>query len=233
MESSPSLTISVVIPALNEHTELRRSLACTRVPGVERIVVDGGSSDGTPQSARFLRAERVVMSEPVRARQLQAGYEESSGEVILFLHADTRLEDGWQHAVARALEDPRVNGGAFRLRVESDRWIYRVVEWGVRARSRLLGLPNGEQALFARRKLLAQIGGVPQTPIFEDLDLAREIRDHGGLALLPERAFASPSRHEATGVFRALRRNALALLGYLVDFDRERIARWYGKRPRG
>ena len=230
MDTIPPLTISVVIPALNAQADLARSLSCTRVPGVERIVVDGGSTDGTPQSARFLRADRVVLTRAGRALQLQAGYEESHGEVVLFLHADTRLEDGWQEAIARALEDPRVQGGAFRLRFDSSRWVYRPLEWLARVRSRLLGLPYGNQALFARRKLLAQIGGIPQTPIFEDADIAREIREHGRLALLSLRAFASPRRYEAEGVVRTLRRSALAWVGYVVDFDRERLARWYGRR---
>jgi glycosyltransferase involved in cell wall biosynthesis len=230
VEISPPLTISVVIPALDAQTALRRSLVCTRVPGVERIVVDGGSSDGTPEAARFLKADRVVLSAPGRAHQLQAGYRAARGDVILFLDPDTRLEEGWPEAIARALDDPQVGGGAFRLRFESKRGVYRVIEWAARVRCRILKMPYRDQPLFVRRKLLAEIGGVPQTPIFADMDLAREIRDHGRLALLPECAWTTARGYETDGVFRTLRRSTLAFLGYVVDFDRERVARWYAKR---
>ena len=113
------VAISVVIPTLNEQTQIERALACTRLPGVERIVVDANSSDGTSQTARFLRAEKVIQALPGRAHQMDAGYREASGSVVLFLHADTRLEPGWSEAVLAALEDPGVAGGAFRLRFEA------------------------------------------------------------------------------------------------------------------
>jgi len=194
-------------------------------------VVDGGSRDGTSQVARFLRAEKLIASPPGRARQLDAGYRAATGEVVLFLHADTRLEPGWSASVRRALERPRVAGGAFRQRYDSERWPYRLLELGTRLRARG-GLPCGDQALFVRRNLLDAWGGIPDTPIFEDLDLARAIRDCGKLALCAERAVTSPRRYEAGGVLREFSRNSLALFGYLVDFDRERVARWYHRRPR-
>ena len=96
------VVISVVIPTLNEQTQIGRALECTRVPGVERIVVDANSSDGTAQTARFLRAEKVIQALPGRARQMDAGYREASGAVVLFLHADTRLDPGWDEAVLGA-----------------------------------------------------------------------------------------------------------------------------------
>ena len=225
-------SISVVIPALNEQSRLKRALESTRDPRVERIVVDGGSTDGTPESARFLRAERVLHSLPGRARQMEEGAREARADVIVFLHADTRLGPGWQEAVLDALADPQVAGGAFRLRFESDRPGFRVIEWAVRIRCRFFGLPYGDQALFVRRKLLAAIGGVPDTPIFEDLDLARAIRAHGRLALLPVQAFTSARRYEANGALRIWLRNTGALIGYLLDFDRARVARWYARKPR-
>jgi len=225
------LRISVVIPALNEQEGIHRALQSSREPGVERIVVDGGSRDGTSQVARFLKADKLIASPPGRARQLDAGYRAATGEVVLFLHADTRLEPGWSDSVRRALERPRVAGGAFRQRFDSERWGYRVLEFGTRLRSRG-GLPCGDQALFVRRHLLDARGGIPDTPIFEDLDLARWIRDYGKLALCRQRAVTSPRRYEANGLVRGLGRKFVALFGYLVDFDRERVARWYHRKPR-
>ncbi len=222
--------MSVVIPALDEKATLVRALESTKLEGVERIVVDGGSTDGTAEAARDLGAERVLGSAPGRARQMDAGYREARGDAVLFLHADTRLDAGWAEALTRALGDPRVAGGAFRLRFDSPRRIYRVIEAGVRLRSRL-GLPFGDQGLFVRRVLLDEIGGIPAVPIFEDLDLVRGIRRAGRLALLPQRAWTSPRRYERNGPFRQVLRNTLALAAWRLGLDRERVARWYRGRP--
>ncbi len=223
--------MSVVIPALDEKATLVRALESTKLEGVERIVVDGGSTDGTAEAARGLGAERVLGSAPGRARQMDAGYREARGDAVLFLHADTRLDAGWAEALTRALGDPRVAGGAFRLRFDSPRRIYRVIEAGVRLRARLAGLPFGDQGLFVRRALLDESGGIPAVPIFEDLDLVRGIRRAGRLALLPQRAWTSPRRYERNGPLRQVLRNTLALAAWGLGLDRERVARWYRGRP--
>ncbi len=225
------VAISVVIPTLNEQTQIERALACTRVPGVERIVVDANSSDGTSQTARFLRAEKVIQALPGRAHQMDAGYREASGPVVLFLHADTRLEPGWNGAVLAALEDPAVAGGAFALRFEAAGWRYRLLERGVELRSRLGGLPYGDQALFVRRRVLDQMGGIAPVPIFEDLDVVQAIKRAGRLALLRHPVHTSARRYTRNGWLRQVLRNNTALAGYLLDLERDRIARWYRRRP--
>ncbi len=224
--------ISVIIPALDEKPRLERALRSSRAAGVERIVVDGGSRDGTPELARRLGAERVVDSSPGRSRQVARGFEISRGEVILILHADSRLEEGWDAELRDALADPGVAGGAFRLRFESERLAYRSLELGVMLRTRIWGLPYGDQGLFARRGVLEQPGALDPTPIFEDLDLARRIRARGRLALLRSCAYTSPRRYERNGIVRVLALNQLALGAYLLGLDRARVADWYRRRPR-
>ena len=224
--------ISVVIPALDESDALPRALECTRGPGVERIVVDGGSGDGTPEVARASGAEKVIRAAPGRARQLDAGWREASGDVIVFLHADTRLDPGWPDAIRAALRDRAVAGGAFRLAFRSRRAVYRWLELWVRVRSRLAGLPFGDQALFVRRELIVAEGGIPPVPIFEDLDLVRLIRRRGRLALLPERAWTSTRRYERNGVLRQGLRNHAATLAWLLGVDRDRVAGWYRRWAR-
>ncbi len=223
--------VSVVIPALDERDSIARALDSTRLPGVERIVVDGGSSDGTAELARSLGAEKVIQSARGRARQLDVGYRESKAGVIVFLHADTRLDPGWLEAIRASLDDAAVAGGAFRLGFDSRRWIYRLAEWLVSLRSRLALLPFGDQALFIRRELIDAQGGIRAVPIFEDLDLVRLIRKSGRLALLRESAWTSARRYERNGVLRQTLRNQVALLAWGLGLDRERVASWYWRRP--
>ena len=224
-------TVSVVIPTLNEQATLEGALGSTRAPGVERIVVDGGSTDGTREAARRLGAEHVLDCAPGRSGQMDAGYRVASGDVVLFLHADTALESGWDTEVRRVLVDPRVSGGVFELRFASPRPVYRWIERGARLRARLARLPYGDQGIFVRRKVLDALGGVPDTPIFEDLDLARAVRKAGRLAFLPVRAWTSPRRYDRNGPLRTMGFHALMLGAYLLGLDRARVARWRRRQP--
>jgi rSAM/selenodomain-associated transferase 2 len=235
------VSVSVVIPVLDERAALDTVLGCTRRPGVERIVVDGGSSDGTAQAARVLGAEQVIAapalgpssrwSEGGRARQMDAGFRAARGKVVLFLHADTRLDPTWLDELRAALAEPGIAGGAFRFALDAPLWRCRVWEAGVALRARLLRLPYGDQALFVRRDVLAAAGGIAPTPIFEDLDLVRLIRRHGRLALLRARAWTSPRRYERNGWLRQTARNLAALAGWYLGLSRADLARWYRARP--
>ena len=220
------MKLSVVIPALNEADRVVRAIESARAPGVEVVVVDGGSRDATPELAKAAGA-RVVSSPAGRAEQLAVGAEASCGDAILLLHADSRLPPGFERAVAGALEDAGTVGGAFRLRFERAGWALRVVEWGVRLRVAVFGLPYGDQAVFVRRETLEAIGGIPIVPIMEDLDLVRAMRGRGRLALLALPVTTSARRYRARGVARTLFRNALAAAAWWLDFDRRRVADWY------
>jgi uncharacterized protein len=221
--------ISVVIPTLNEQSRIERALASTAFPGVERIVVDGGSSDGTFEAARG--AELRLRTAPGRARQMDAGFRAARGETVVFLHADTRLDGNWKAALEAAIANPAVAGGAFRLRFEDASPALRTVEWGAALRARLAGLPYGDQALFVRRQWLVEAGGISPVPIFEDLDLVRLIRRNGRLALLPVAAWTSARRYERNGALRQVLRNQAALAGYFLRLPRARVAAWYRGRP--
>jgi rSAM/selenodomain-associated transferase 2 len=218
--------LSVVIPALDEVEQIEGAVASAVAEGVEVLVVDGGSRDGTPERARAAGAT-VISSSPGRARQLGIGVEETRGDAVLFLHADTQLAEGWESAVRRALADPRVAGGAFRFRIDDDSLRFRVVEWGTRVRVALLGLPYGDQAIFLHRAVLDAIGGVPQVPIMEDLDLVRAIKRHGRLARLPLPATTSARRFLQRGTLCTVGRNFLAAAAWMLRLDRERVAGWY------
>ena len=220
------MALSVVIPALDEGERIEAALASATAPGVEVLVVDGGSRDDTVARARRAGA-RVLEAPPGRARQLDAGARAALGDVLLFLHADTVLPSQYQIAVARALEDPAVAGGAFRFRFDRRSLGLRIVEWGARLRVALFQLPYGDQALFLRRCVLEALGGVPQVPIMEDLDLARAIRREGRLVALAFPATTSARRYEAHGALRTMLRNWIAAAAWALGADRARVAAWY------
>jgi rSAM/selenodomain-associated transferase 2 len=244
----------VVIPTLDEAGAIEGALrsvgpagpgdgACDfRISGpktsdsteIEIVVVDGGSRDATCQRARDLGARVIELPqapEAGRARQLAAGLAACDADVVLFLHADTRLPSGWREAARAALAEPAVVGGAFRFAFahegDGPSPLLRAVEWGARVRSRLFRLPYGDQAIFARRAALERIGGVPQAPIMEDLDLVRALRREGELALLDAPVSTSARRYRDGGVLRTFLRNALALAAWRLGLDRARVARWY------
>jgi rSAM/selenodomain-associated transferase 2 len=196
--------------------------------GVDVVVADGGSRDGTPDRAAAAGA-RIVASAPGRARQLQAGARASEGDALLFLHADTRLAPGFAAAVGGALRDPAVVGGAFQLRFDRSTPSLCIVEWGARLRVALFELPYGDQALFIRRSTLDEIGGIPQAPIMEDLDLVVAMRSRGRLVIVPLPATTSARRYEATGVWRTMALHWLAAGSWALGVDRGRIARWVGR----
>jgi len=194
--------------------------------GPEIVVVDGGSLDRTAERARAAGA-KVIETQPGRARQLEAGWRATNAPVVVFLHADTRLAAGCANAIHDRLVDPQVVGGAFRFRFAERSAGLRLIEAGARARSRWFGLPYGDQALFARRSVLQAMGGVPQVPLMEDLDLVRELRRWGRLALLPLPATTSARRYRGAGLWRTWWRNSLALVAWKLGIDRSRVAAWY------
>lgn len=228
------MTISVVIPTLDEADRIVRTVESvitgeqSECEEVEVIVVDGGSRDDTCRLAHDAGA-RVLACPRGRARQLRLGGEKSSGNTILFLHADTQLEFGWQKAVRAALSDRRCAGGAFAFRVAEPGRRARWIERGVALRLAIFRLPYGDQALFVRRSVLEQMGGMPIVPIMEDLDLVRAIKRAGRLELLELTATTSSRRYANRGVVRTIFQHQLALLGWWFGWDRERMAQRMGR----
>jgi len=218
-------SISVVIPALDEERHVAAAIQSVRADA-EVIVVDGGSTDATREIASREGA-RVLEAPKGRGRQLDEGARASAGEWLVFLHADTRLEQGWAEAL-RALS-PDVAGGAFRLAVDSPRAGFRAVERGVRLRLRLFALPYGDQGLFARREAYARIGGIPHLPLMEDVAFVARLRRAGPLAFPPVRAFTSPRRWDRYGIVGTTLRNWSLLARYAAGESPERLARGYGR----
>lgn len=219
--------ISIIIPTLNEIETLPLALHSTRqAVEVERIVVDGGSRDGTPDVAAAHQA-RVISFDSGRGRQMNAGAAAASGEVLLFLHADTRLPHGFDRHVRRLIQEPGVSAGAFRLHIDSAERSLRLIEFGANWRSRWMQAPYGDQAIFVRASLFRQIGGFPDIPIMEDFELVRRLRRRGRISLAPAFVTTSARRWRQLGVWRTTLLNQGAILAYYLGVEPSRIACWY------
>ncbi len=219
---APSIT--VIIPSLDEESRIGEAVASVAADASEVIVVDGGSADGTVHEATAAGA-RVVQGIHGRGAQMEAGARLATGEWLVFLHADTRLEKGWAD-VLRDLDAGTV-GGAFCFRLDSPRRRYRLVEAGARLRCAALALPYGDQALFTRRQAFVQAGGFGNTPILEDVDLVRRLRRCGRLAFPSVRAVTSARRWEEHGFLRTTLINWLVMALDRVGYPREHLARLY------
>jgi rSAM/selenodomain-associated transferase 2 len=222
--------LSVVIPTLNEAAMLGGTLAA--LSGItmvgEIVVADGGSSDDTVAVAAAAGA-RVIVAAPGRGLQLAAGAAATTGDWLLFLHADCRLEKGWQNPVAAFGAAPEAAGlaGYFDLALDDPapaaRRLERLVAW----RCRVLSLPYGDQGLLIARALYNSVGGFAPLPLMEDVDLVRRL-GRRRLARIGMRVYASARRYRRDGYWRRMLRNLTCLALYFAGVPAARIRRLYG-----
>ncbi|WP_445398299.1 TIGR04283 family arsenosugar biosynthesis glycosyltransferase [Zobellella sp. An-6] len=197
------MTCSIIMPVLNEAAILPRTLAALPPGGgqAEVILVDGGSTDESAALARRAGV-RVVTSAPGRARQMNAGAAEARGELLLFLHADTRLPPGVLSTVEQALS--RRHWGRFDITISGRHPLLKLVAALVNLRSRLTGIATGDQAIFVRRSSFERIGGFPDQPLMEDIELSKRLKRLGRPACLRHKAHTSGRRWESRGLFRTI-----------------------------
>lgn len=226
------------MPALNEAEGIGAALATVaRQSGpVEAVVVDGGSTDGTAEAARTaLPGVLVVEAARGRALQMNAGAARARGDVLLFLHADTRLPDGALDAVRDALSDPAAVAGCFRTTFGLGRSaggfgpLGRVFMrlWEARLWTRWHRLAFGDRALFVRREAFEAVGGFPAQPIFEDLDVVRALRRRGRFVFLDAAVETSARRFRRGGALGQQARNLGLWLGWNAGLPPDRLKRFY------
>lgn len=207
-EERPSL--AVVVPTLNEAARLAatlESLGSQADPPDRIVVADGGSSDATAGIAAEHRAELLVVRGRGRGGQIAVGVARVTEDVVLVAHGDMLFPPGSLAAVRRALAGcPACPGGCLGHRFDSRRWLYRLIERADRARA-IRGMAYGDQAQFFRRESLARVGGFPDQPIMEDIELSRRIRTLGRPAYLDLPVTVSARRFENRGWWRVLWEN--------------------------
>jgi rSAM/selenodomain-associated transferase 2 len=220
--------LAIVVPTLNEEDTLRRYLSAALAVADEVIVSDGGSADATVTVARSLGA-RVVMGPPGRGVQLNRGASaaiEGKADILLFLHADTTLPPGGGEAV-RAAVARGAPGGAFFLRFDADRPMQRLGSWLVNRRTRWLRVPLGDQAQWATRETFEKLGGFPDWPLLEDIDLMRRLRRLPGFTIIEEPVVTGARRFLELGSVRTVAINWLIWLLFLCGVSPHRLARLY------
>jgi uncharacterized protein len=271
-QSLPKL--SIIMPVLNEADqiaailrEIKAQIQSSQVQlskfqsTIEILIVDGGSQDRTvelvkhevetheveTQSDPVLIDITVIESPPGRARQMNAGAQMARGEILLFLHADTRLPDNfWQYIETTLgtglgtklgtelgtesgteLGTETVIAGAFELTIIGESLGLRWVEWGVKWRSRLFQLPYGDQAIFLRSAVFWQLGGFAEMPIMEDFELIQRLKKQGRVAIAPAAVQTSARRWQKLGIFKTTVINQLMLVGYRLGIPLESLTKLY------
>jgi len=219
--------ISIIIPTLNEAKNIAGLLGSLKgLPGIEIIVADGGSVDETLMLAES-DGVRVIRTAPGRSRQMNAGAEAATGNILLFLHVDCRLPNGFSHQIQELLSRPGVKAGAFRLAIDGPGLSYRIIEAAVNLRSILFRMPYGDQALFFIRETFQELGGFPDLPIMEDFALVRKIRKKYRLAIAPASVITSARRWEKWGIAKTTLLNQTLILGYVFGVNPEKLNEWY------
>jgi rSAM/selenodomain-associated transferase 2 len=227
--------ISIIIPVLNEVKNIRVAIdSIFPSENTEVIVVDGGSSDGTIEVVKELGI-MLLYSTAGRAAQMNLGAQNATSDILVFLHADTRLPLGYDDLIRTALgnicrSDRVPIAGAFALEIDDRSRRFRWVEWGVKYRSRFLKMPYGDQAIFLRAKVFDEIGGFPDLPIMEDFELMRRLQKLGSVAIIEEPVITSARRWLQQGIFKTTLINQLMILGYLMGVDLDRLVQLYRRK---
>jgi rSAM/selenodomain-associated transferase 2 len=219
--------ISVILPVLNEEHVIASTLqALLSLMPYEIIVVDGGSTDGT-RAVCDQFGVRVLTSEPGRARQMNCGARDATGDVLLFLHADTTLPASALRDISAAMRDPDCPAGRFDVEIEGAHWMLKIIARLINYRSRITKIATGDQALFVRRSVFEKIGGFPDIPLMEDIALCRTLKRLGPMACLSSRVITSGRRWEKDGVWRTIIKMWTLKVCYLAGVSPRWLKQYY------
>jgi len=223
--------ISVIIPVLNEAARINEAVEALFdqvCPGTMEVIVVDGQKDGS--TINCIQNSKVVkiISAPGRGVQMNRGADIASGEILLFLHCDTLLPENAFHFIQTMMQNERVKAGAFDLSIDGNAFAYRIIEKTASLRSRITGIPYGDQAIFIRKSFFSRLGQYNEIPIMEDVDLMRRIkRAKGGICFIDKPVKTSPRRWQKEGLLKCTLRNRLLMIFYVCGISPEKLARFY------
>lgn len=221
------MKISIVLPVVNEENNLPDTLAglqALRQRGHEVIVVDGGSQDNSLMLAQQA-ADTVIVSKPGRAIQMNSGAELATGDILLFLHADTILPDDVD-ALLSAINNDQL-WGRFDVRLSGQQFIFRVIESMMNLRSRLTSVATGDQAMFIHRALFDRVSGFSEIPLMEDIEISKRLRKICKPVCIKQKVITSSRRWQDKGIVRTILLMWKLRLYYFFGMSTERISRMY------
>ena len=225
------MRISVIVPVLNEAEGINQLIghigSLRKGNDIEIIVADG---DPQGRTLNAIKDDRVtgVASGRGRGRQMNKGAAAATGEILLFLHADTFLPSGAFEKIASVMRTGRYAGGAFDLGIDSGRTALRIVEQAASLRSRITRIPYGDQAIFIRRDIFQAMGGFMDVPIMEDVDLMQRLKRAGrNIVIIAHKVRTSPRRWEKEGVVYCTIRNWTLVTLYMMGVSPEKLERFY------
>jgi rSAM/selenodomain-associated transferase 2 len=227
-------SISIVIPTLDEAAGIvafLEPMQPLRARGVEIVLADGGSSDGTVAAATPL-VDRVISARRGRASQMNSGAAVCAGDVLLFLHADCTLAGHADHSILNGLAASRRRWGRFDVRLSGAAIMLRVVERAMNLRSCLTGICTGDQGLFVERTLFEESGGFPEIELMEDVAISKILRKSGPPLCLPVRVVTSSRRWEKNGIWRTIVLMWRLRLAYFLGAEPRRLADIYHGREK-
>lgn len=223
------MKVSVIIPVLNERENLDRllgELQGIRAAGHEIIVVDGGSHDGSTSIAQG-RSDKFIRHERGRGIQMNAGAYCATGEVLLFLHADTRLPPDFLSAVQAACNHNLGQWGFFRIRLSGNNRLFRIIDTCMNLRSRFTGIATGDQCLFVTKQLFREDGGYEEIPIMEDIALCRRLKRTCQPVVLSDSVTTSSRRWQQQGAVKTIISMWVLRLAYYLGISPSRLVRFY------
>jgi rSAM/selenodomain-associated transferase 2 len=229
MQVATDKRLSLIVPMLNEAEalpELLAQLSGFSARGCEVVLVDGGSTDGCDALA-IQAGFTVLIAQRGRARQMNAGAAYASGDIFLFLHADTHLPDQADSLILDALRSSRAGWGRFDVQITGQSAWLPFIAAMINLRSRLSGIATGDQAVFVQRELFDQVGGFPDQPLMEDIELCSRLKWVAAPVCLREKVTTSGRRWERRGVLRTVLLMWRLRLAYFLGVPAEQLARVY------
>ena len=240
--------ISIIIPVLNEAKTIKQVLAnLESASNIEIIVVDGGSQDETVEIVKSLGI-KILSTPPGRAMQMNAGAAIATGDILLFLHADTLLPANFDRLIRQTLFNYAIENlhsqvgtwergnsenpiaGAFELAIDAEIAGIRLVEKMVNWRSHFFSLPYGDQAIFLKADVFRDMGGFPEIPIMEDFVFIRHLKKLGKIAIVNVPVITSGRRWQKLGIFKTTYINQMMIIGYFLGISPVKLARFYRRK---
>ena len=235
-KESDHSTFSIIIPVLHESHNINpliHSIYGQHAHEHCEIIVVDGSPEGDTINVIDTKQVISLVSETGRAQQMNAGAKVARGEILIFLHADTRLPDNALRAVKTALVSQHYVGGAFDLGIGSDRFVFKVIAAVASYRSRLTKIPYGDQALFLRKGYFEKIGGYRELPVMEDVELMHRIKKRGDkICILTDKVCTAPRRWEEEGILYCTVRNWIIILLYFLGVSPYTLKHYYWNQVR-